>query len=175
MRVDENAACGLCYTSGTTGRPKVCLLNLGIPHLGSFLLQDTVYCERCFLCCVNIVCRLKPRGPGNPLFLWPLLIGAAYVCGIKTGPNPPCATLQGVLYSHRANFLHAFTVAMPDASCMTSATSVLAVVPAFHANCWGLLFSAPLVGAKLVMPGAGPHLQQACTIPTCSDQFLQSR
>jgi len=61
--------------------------------------------------------------------------------------------MQGVLYSHRANFLHAFTVAMPDASCMTAATSVLAVVPAFHANCWGLLFTAPLVGAKLVMPG----------------------
>ena len=24
VRVDENDACGLCYTSGTTGRPKVC-------------------------------------------------------------------------------------------------------------------------------------------------------
>lgn len=23
VRVDENDACGLCYTSGTTGRPKV--------------------------------------------------------------------------------------------------------------------------------------------------------
>jgi fatty-acyl-CoA synthase len=30
---------------------------------------------------------------------------------------------------------------------------VLAVVPMFHANAWGLTFSCPAVGAKLVMPG----------------------
>jgi len=38
-------------------------------------------------------------------------------------------TLQGVLYSHRSNFLQSFTMAMPDASCLTSATTVLAIVP----------------------------------------------
>ena len=31
---------------------------------------------------------------------------------------------------------------------------VLPIVPMFHANAWGLPFSAPAVGAKLVMPGA---------------------
>jgi len=31
--------------------------------------------------------------------------------------------------------------------------TVLAVVPMFHANAWGLTFSCPAVGAKLVMPG----------------------
>ena len=30
---------------------------------------------------------------------------------------------------------------------------VLPVVPMFHANAWGLAFSCPAVGAKLVMPG----------------------
>jgi fatty-acyl-CoA synthase len=30
------------------------------------------------------------------------------------------------------------------------------VVPMFHANSWGLVYSAPMVGAKLVLPG--PHL-----------------
>lgn len=33
VRVDENDACGLCYTSGTTGRPKVTpLAALVQPH-----------------------------------------------------------------------------------------------------------------------------------------------
>ena len=27
------------------------------------------------------------------------------------------------------------------------------VVPMFHVNAWGLAFAAPMVGAKLVMPG----------------------
>jgi acyl-CoA synthetase (AMP-forming)/AMP-acid ligase II len=31
---------------------------------------------------------------------------------------------------------------------------VLPVVPMFHANAWGIAFSAPAVGAKLVLPGA---------------------
>ena len=43
--------------------------------------------------------------------------------------------------------------------CRTPRTSsardvVLPVVPMFHANGWALAFSAPMVGAKLVMPGA---------------------
>lgn len=125
-----------------------------------------VHQERFFLCFMKVVCRLKPRRPGDSLLLWHLLIGAAYVCGVELRSNPPRVYVQGVLYSHRANFLHAFTVSMPDASCMTSATSVLAVVPAFHANCWGLLFAAPLVGAKLVMPGVGQKLQNACMVST---------
>ena len=31
---------------------------------------------------------------------------------------------------------------------------MLPVVPLFHANAWGLVFTAPLVGSSLVMPGA---------------------
>ncbi len=32
--------------------------------------------------------------------------------------------------------------------------TILPIVPLFHANAWGIAFSAPAVGAKLVMPGA---------------------
>ena len=32
--------------------------------------------------------------------------------------------------------------------------SCLPVVPMFHANSWGLAFSCPMRGAKMVMPGA---------------------
>ncbi|KAK9835417.1 hypothetical protein WJX81_008061 [Elliptochloris bilobata] len=82
--VDENDACGLCYTSGTTGRPK------------------------------------------------------------------------GVLYSHRANYLHALMMVNVDSAALGSRSRVLAIVPMFHANSWGLVFAAPLMGACLVLPG--PHL-----------------
>ena len=61
--------------------------------------------------------------------------------------------MQGVLYSHRANFLQSFTMSMPDACCLTSATTVLAIVPMFHANSWALAFGAPMFGSKLVLPG----------------------
>ncbi len=80
--VDENAAAGMCYTSGTTGNPK------------------------------------------------------------------------GVVYSHRSNILHALMVCQTDVMGIRATDSVLPVVPMFHANAWAIAFAAPLVGAKLVMPGA---------------------
>jgi len=82
LDVDERAAAGLCYTSGTTGHPK------------------------------------------------------------------------GVLYSHRSNVLHSMALAAPDALGLASRSCILPVVPLFHANSWSIAFSAPMTGAKLVMPGA---------------------
>ena len=78
---DENQACGLCYTSGTTGNPK------------------------------------------------------------------------GVLYSHRSNYLHAMMTLQADALALSARDTVLLVVPMYHANAWGVVYSAPMVGAKLVLPG----------------------
>jgi fatty-acyl-CoA synthase len=80
--IDERAAAGLCYTSGTTGHPK------------------------------------------------------------------------GVLYSHRSNVLHSMAMSAPDALGLASRSVILPVVPLFHANSWSIAFSAPMTGAKLVMPGA---------------------
>src|SRR5882672_7155122 len=61
---------------------------------------------------------------------------------------------KGVLYSHRSNVLHSMMSAMPDAMDASSLDVILPVVPMFHANCWGLALTAPMVGAVLVMPGA---------------------
>lgn len=79
---DERTACGLCYTSGTTGDPK------------------------------------------------------------------------GVLYSHRSNVLHTLLNMQQDVMGLSVRDSVLLIVPMFHANAWGVTFTCPAVGAKLVMPGA---------------------
>jgi len=91
---DERTACGLCYTSGTTGNPK------------------------------------------------------------------------GVLYSHRSNVLHAFTAGQADAMGLRSVDSILPVVPMFHANAWAIAFSAPMVGAKLVMPGPKLDGDSVCELLT---------
>ncbi|MBU2167913.1 MAG: long-chain-fatty-acid--CoA ligase [Alphaproteobacteria bacterium] len=79
---DEQTACGLCYTSGTTGNPK------------------------------------------------------------------------GVLYSHRSNFLHTLVTLQATIMGATPDEVILPVVPMFHANAWGIAFSGPAAGSKLVMPGA---------------------
>ncbi|MGZ5935274.1 MAG: 3-(methylthio)propionyl-CoA ligase [Rhizomicrobium sp.] len=92
--VDEKTACGLCYTSGTTGNPK------------------------------------------------------------------------GVLYSHRSNVIHALMAAQTDAQGISNRDTILPVVPMFHANAWALAFTAPMVGAKLVLPGPkldGPSICELLT------------
>ena len=86
-------------------------------------------------------------------FDWPDLdentaSGLCYTSG--TTGNP-----KGVLYSHRATVLHAMTIALPDAMNLSARDCVLPVVPMFHVNAWGIPFTAPLTGAKLVLPGAG--------------------
>ncbi len=85
--IDENAACGICYTSGTTGMPK------------------------------------------------------------------------GVLYSHRAQWLHAMAFCMADHMALTQFDRVLPVVPLFHAVGWGLPYAAPFTGAELVFHGSGNSCQ----------------
>ena len=89
-RFDENTACTLCYTSGTTGNPK------------------------------------------------------------------------GVLYSHRSTILHAMAGSFHDVIGAGSRSVILAVVPMFHVSAWGLIYSAAMIGAKLVMPGPGLDGESMC-------------
>ena len=81
VKLDENDACGICYTSGTTGNPK------------------------------------------------------------------------GVIYSHRSNVLHSLVAVSQDVMGLSSKSVVMPVVPMFHANAWGLVFTCPMVGAAMVNPG----------------------
>src|ERR1700755_2537165 len=61
---------------------------------------------------------------------------------------------KGVLYSHRSNVLHALMANNKDALGTSATDTMLPVVPLFHANSWGIAFSAPSMGTKLVMPGS---------------------
>jgi len=84
-------------------------------------------------------------------YAWPLFDerSAASLCYTSgTTGNP-----KGALYSHRSTVLHAYGSAMPNALNVAARDVVLPVVPMFHVNAWGLPYSVPLSGAKLVFPG----------------------
>jgi fatty-acyl-CoA synthase len=72
--------------------------------------------------------------------------GMCYTSG--TTGNP-----KGVVYSHRSNVLHSMMASQPDAMGVSCRDVVMPVVPMFHANCWGLALTTPMVGAAMVMPG----------------------
>ena len=68
---------------------------------------------------------------------------------------------KGVTYTHRGCYLHTMRQLSADVMGVRSDDAVLAVVPMFHANAWGLPFTVPAVGGKLVLPGRhseGAHL-----------------
>ena len=82
--------------------------------------------------------------------------GMCYTSGTTGDP-------KGVLYSHRSNVLHTMLSMQPDAIGISSRDVIMPIVPMFHANSWGLAFSAPMAGAVLVMPGAkleGPSVYE---------------
>jgi acyl-CoA synthetase (AMP-forming)/AMP-acid ligase II len=99
----------------------------------------------------HLLCYEELLAEGADGYLWPELdersaCGLCYTSG--TTGNP-----KGALYSHRSTVLHAYAAALPDAMGASARDSILPVVPMFHVNAWGLPYTAPLVGAKLVFPG----------------------
>jgi fatty-acyl-CoA synthase len=97
-------------------------------------------------------CYEELLAAGDPEFAWLQVderdaAGLCYTSG--TTGNP-----KGVLYSHRSNVLHALAANGADAFALSARSVVLPVVPMYHANAWSLVFSAPMAGAKLVLPGA---------------------
>ncbi|HEX8919229.1 MAG TPA: long-chain fatty acid--CoA ligase [Chloroflexota bacterium] len=87
-------------------------------------------------------------------FIWPELdenaaAGICYTSG--TTGNP-----KGVVYSHRALYLHSMGIAQVDNLGLSESDRVLPVVPMFHANAWGLVHTAVAVGADQILPGPAP-------------------
>jgi fatty-acyl-CoA synthase len=94
-------------------------------------------------------------------FSWPELdenapMGLCYTSGTTGKP-------KGVLYTHRSNYMHTITGALPDLMGLSRSDVVLAVVPMFHANAWGMPYTGMMLGIKQVFPGPmmdGPSICQ---------------
>jgi len=96
-------------------------------------------------CCEELLARHSDE------YVWPVFdentaSSLCYTSG--TTGNP-----KGVLYSHRSTVLHTMAVCARDVLSIASSDSILAIVPLFHANAWGVPYAACITGAKLVLPG----------------------
>ncbi len=85
----------------------------------------------------------------SPDFKWPMInersaYSACYTTGTTGMP-------KGVYYSHRNIYLH--TLQFAHMGQISTNDVIMQIVPMFHAQGWGVFFIAPLVGAKIVLPG----------------------
>ena len=71
---------------------------------------------------------------------------------------------KGVTYTHRGVVLHTMMQCMTDFIGLSERDVLLAVVPMFHANCWGTPFCCTMVGAKQVLPGVRPDPKAICEL-----------
>ncbi len=93
---------------------------------------------------------LLAGAPATP-YPWPQLdeLSAAATCYTSgTTGNP-----KGVLYTQRSLVLHTFALAFADSFAISERDTILQVVPMFHANGWGIPFTAVMTGAKIVFTG----------------------
>ena len=90
-----------------------------------------------------------------PIETWPELDEkqAAVVCYTSGTTGAP----KGVVYSHRSIFLHTLATLGRDTFGISQSDRILLLPSMFHANAWGLPFSAWLAGADLLLPG--PYLK----------------
>ncbi|HTJ24784.1 MAG TPA: long-chain fatty acid--CoA ligase [Candidatus Limnocylindria bacterium] len=122
--------------------------------------------------CYESLIAGRPERIDWPVFDERTAAGLCYTSGTTGEP-------KGVLYTHRSTVLHAMSGCMAEMTRLTeSSRCLMPIVPMYHANAWGFPFSAPMMGAKLVLPGAahdaaslyalleGEGVRTAAAVPT---------
>ena len=91
----------------------------------------------------------------RPVTRWPELAetdaaGMCYTSGTTGHP-------KGVVYTHRAMFIHCLAQSMADQFAISEDDVVLHIVPMFHANSWCVPFTGVMVGSTHVFAGPNPQ------------------
>jgi len=100
--------------------------------------------------------ELLAAAPDAP-YPWPRLDenAAAAMCYTSATTGDP----KGVVYSHRALFLHSYATCMVDSFALSERDTILQLIPMFHANGWCIPYAGIMTGSRLVF--CGRHLQPA--------------
>ncbi|MGA7834816.1 MAG: long-chain fatty acid--CoA ligase [Acidimicrobiales bacterium] len=86
----------------------------------------------------------------RPGYEWPELDerDAAIMCYTSgTTGNP-----KGVVYSHRSTWLHSMASMTANSIGLCESDRCLLIVPMFHVNAWGTVYTALFAGVELIMP-----------------------